>query len=381
MIFCLVFFCTAKAQETNFNQEVEKIKKNIDSITLAEKQQLKEKVMKIEKTVNELDKKSLELEKQIRTTQSQAKKAELEAQKVEIEKSKAEAQAKKLEEAKKTSLIIEKKVEAEKKKLEDLISGRVNRKVTEPEKNQEVILKVKTPQDSLVITRKVKKQKESNEKVSSQYSKRVHGGFNFALGFHSLATDDKFGNNAFKIWGSKSVEIGYSRNVRILPNNNLLHLNYGISVMVDKLKMRGDDYFVNNNGITELKVYESPLIKSKFKNVYITLPVNLELDLTPTFTVSDETYYPIKDSFRFGVGGYIGMLADSKQVLRYRNDNGDNVRRAEKGDFNVNQWIYGVSAHLGYGTNVFYIKYSLTPLFENNPVNEYPFSIGIRIGG
>ena len=375
IIFCLAFFCSAKAQETNFNKEVETIKKNIDSITLSEKKLLKERVIEIEKVTNELEKQAVEIEKQARKAQTQAKKAELETRKAEIKAAKAEAQARKLEEAKKTSLIIEKKVEVEKKKLEDLISGRVNQNISKPEEEeQQITIKIKGVQDSLVIKRNANKKYE-------RYSKRVHGGLNFAIGFHSVATDDKFGNDAFKIWGSKSVEVGYSRNVRLLPDNNLLHLNYGVSVMVDKLKMNRNDYFINNNGITELKPYDTPLIKSKFKNVYVTLPINFEFDLTPSYTRNNKNYFPIKDSFRFGLGGYIGVLADSKQVLKYRNENGDKIRYVEKGDFNVNQWIYGVSAHLGYGVTVFYMKYNLTPLFKNNPVDEYPFSIGVRFGG
>ncbi|MBV7439985.1 hypothetical protein KRX57_00970 [Weeksellaceae bacterium TAE3-ERU29] len=375
IIFCLAFFCTAKAQETNFNKQVEAIKKNIDSITLSEKELLKERVIEIEKAANELEKQATEIEKWAHKAQTQAKKAELEARKAEIKAAKAEAKARKLEEAKKTSLIIERKIEAEKKKLEDLISGRVNETISKPEEEeQQVTIKIKGVQDSLVIKRKINKKHERN-------AKRVHGGLNFAIGFHSLATDDKFGNDNFKVWGSKSVEVGYSRNVRILPNDNLLHLNYGVSVMVNKLKMSRNDYFLNNNGITELKPYDTPLIKSKFKNVYVTLPVNFEFDLTPSYTRNNRTYFPIKDSFRFGLGGYVGILADSKQVLKYRNDNGDKIRYVEKGNFNVNQWIYGVSAHFGYGVTVFYMKYNLTPLFQNNPINEYPFSIGIRFGG
>lgn len=48
--------------------------------------------------------------------------------------------------------------------------------------------------------------------------------------------------------------------------------------------------------------------------------------------------------------------------------------------YNVNEWTYGVSAHIGYGWFSFYARYSLVPLFTNNPINEYPFSVGIRLG-
>ena len=38
----------------------------------------------------------------------------------------------------------------------------------------------------------------------------------------------------------------------------------------------------------------------------------------------------------------------------------------QKGDFNVNNFIYGLSAYIGYKETSLYVKYDLNPIFENN---------------
>ncbi|WP_172915608.1 hypothetical protein [Capnocytophaga canimorsus] len=218
------------------------------------------------------------------------------------------------------------------------------------------------------------------KKCDKRDLKRIRGGLNFALAFHNMRSNEHFSNDKFRIWGSKSVEIGYYNNVRLLKDNNLLHLNYGLSWMMNKLKMKDSDYFVNNNGITEIQPYKVPVIKSKFKTHYLILPMNLELDFTPICTYEDKKHYPIHKSFRVGVGAYAGLLLNSKQKVKYR-ASGSTHKELNFNRMNVNEWIYGVSAHIGIGSGVFYARYSLVPLFRNNPTNEYPFSIGMRWGG
>jgi hypothetical protein len=52
--------------------------------------------------------------------------------------------------------------------------------------------------------------------------------------------------------------------------------------------------------------------------------------------------------------------------------------RKEKGDFNVNDFIYGVSAYLGFSETSLYVKYDLNPMFADNAVKQNNVSLGVR---
>ena len=200
-----------------------------------------------------------------------------------------------------------------------------------------------------------------------------------AIGFHNLNSSNGFGDNRFKPLGSKSFALGFTSGFRLLKTNNLLHINYGIAWMHDGLKFKESEYFVRENGVTKSVEYTAnKLNKSKLRTNYLIVPVDFEFDFTPPKTKNGVTIYPVHDSFRVGFGGYVGVSIGNSQKIRY--DDGSIHKNVIREDLNISPWVYGLSAHLGYKSCVIYARYSLAPLFRNNPVNEYPFSIGIRFG-
>jgi len=76
--------------------------------------------------------------------------------------------------------------------------------------------------------------------------------------------------------------------------------------------------------------------------------------------------------------GYTGFRLKSKQFQLFDDGNGHDVTMKEKGDFNVNNFIYGVSGYLGYNQMSLYLKYDLNPMFKNNTVKQKNISLGIR---
>ena len=199
----------------------------------------------------------------------------------------------------------------------------------------------------------------------------------YSLGFHNLKQGNHFSNNYFRTNYSNSLEIGFLMNTRLLKNNNLLHLTYGTSLLVNTLRMKGNTYYVIDDNITKIMPYPKEVTLSKFKTHYMIVPLNLEFDFTKPVEKKGKTYYPFAESFRFGVGGYIGVLWTAKQKIKY-NEQGGKVKDVAFKNFNVNELIYGVSAHIGYKSCLLYARYNLVPLFKSNPINEYPYSIGIR---
>ena len=368
-MFLIVAFEGITAQD--FKDKIAQTKRSIDSIVTAEKAQLKERLRTIE---YRLDRKEI---------------TEIESRDLKREASKEAAEAiriKTREQSEKLSALLHQRI-AEKHLSDSIIYKKEMQKVIDsvdienrPTKTERMEVYVDRnyvhiDHNGIYIGQVPYREEDYYE---SDY-KRTQGGGYFALAFHNLNSSEHFSNNHFRLWGSKSVEIGYTRNTRLLKNNNLLHLNYGLSWMMDKLKMKEDEHFVKNGNITEIVPYPKETIKSKFKTMYLILPISLEFDFTEPVQYKGKTYYPAQMGFHAGVGAYVGALLATKQKVKYT-ENGSTHKDMNRKYYNVNEWTYGVSANIGYGWFSFYARYSLVPLFTNNPINEYPFSVGIRLG-
>ena len=368
-MFLIVAFEGITAQD--FKDKIAQTKRSIDSIVTAEKAQLKERLRTIE---YRLDRKEI---------------TEIESRDLKREASKEAAEAiriKTREQSEKLSALLHQRI-AEKHLSDSIIYKKEMQKVIDsvdienrPTKTERMEVYVDRnyvhiDHNGIYIGQVPYREEDYYE---SDY-KRTQGGGYFALAFHNLNSSEHFSNNHFRVWGSKSVEIGYIRNTRLLKNNNLLHLNYGLSWMMDKLKMKEDEHFVKNGNITEIVPYPKETIKSKFKTMYLILPISLEFDFTEPVQYKGKTYYPAQMGFHAGVGAYVGALLATKQKVKYT-ENGSTHKDMNRKYYNVNEWTYGVSANIGYGWFSFYARYSLVPLFTNNPINEYPFSVGIRLG-
>ena len=368
-MFLIVAFEGITAQD--FKDKIAQTKRSIDSIVTAEKAQLKERLRTIE---YRLDRKEI---------------TEIESRDLKREASKEAAEAiriKTREQSEKLSALLHQRIAEKhlsdsityKKEMQKVIdSVDIESRPTKTERTEVYVDRnyVHIDHNGIYIGQVPYREEDYYE---SDY-KRTQGGGYFALAFHNLNSSEHFSNNHFRLWGSKSVEIGYIRNTRLLKNNNLLHLNYGLSWMMDKLKMKEDEHFVKNGNITEIVPYPKETIKSKFKTMYLILPITLEFDFTEPVQYKGKTYYPAQMGFHAGVGAYVGALLATKQKVKYT-ENGSTHKDMNRKYYNVNEWTYGVSTNIGYGWFSFYARYSLVPLFTNNPINEYPFSVGIRLG-
>lgn len=208
--------------------------------------------------------------------------------------------------------------------------------------------------------------------------RRTTSQFVLAVGVNNLVTDGSVDNSDFRYWGSHFYEWGTTWNTRILKNNNLLHAKYGFSVMYNNLRPTDNRYFVADGKETSLEVFDKNLKESRMRNVYVTVPLHLEFDFTKKRTDKDgKTIFKTHDSFRLGIGGYAGLRVKSKQILKYEEDD-IKYKIRQKGDFNVNDFIYGLSAYVGYKETSLYIKYDLNPMFANNAIDQNNVSLGVR---
>ncbi|WP_309641757.1 hypothetical protein [Flavobacterium sp.] len=328
----LLFLTQIFAQET-FESRAKVIASKIESITKEEKAALKEEVEAV----------NIQLEKK-KITQEQAdqKKQEL-----------ASTRAKN----------IETRVALVQDELKDLVQEKVDGKIKEQDSSRTWVFHFDN-----------KKHKQKN----LDGERRTTSQFVFAFGLNNLATDKSIAHSDYRFWGSHFYEWGFTYNTRILKNDNLLHAKYGLSLMYNNLRPTENRYFKETGNQTNLEVSATHLNDSRFRNVYVVLPAHLEFDFTKKKQKDDKTIFRTHKSFRVGLGGYVGANIKSKQILKYEDEDGNNVKQKTKGDFNVNDFIYGASAYIGYREVSLYAKYDISPLFANNAVDQNNVSFGLR---
>lgn len=294
--------------------------------------------------------------------EKEALKLEIEGVNIQLENgslSNAQADDKKLQLAESRAKSIEFRVAAAKKELEDLIQQKVDGKIAEKE-----------PKKTYGIT-------FDHKKYDGQSEKRTTSQFVFAFGLNNLVTDKALAHSDYRYWGSHFYEWGLTWNTRLMKEDNLLHLKYGASLMYNNLRPTDNRSFADTGKQTVLVTNATHLEDSRFRNVYIAVPIHLEFDFSKTEIKDDKKIFRSHNGFRFGIGGYVGGNIKSKQILEYERD-GHDVKDREKGDYNITDFIYGASAYVGYKEISLYAKYDLSPLFKNNSVDQNNISYGIR---
>ncbi|MBN8640395.1 MAG: OmpH family outer membrane protein [Flavobacteriales bacterium] len=300
---------------------------------------------------------------------------EKEALKIEVEEvnkqlengslTKAQADEKKQKLAEARATIIENKVAVAQAELKDLVQQKVDGKIKEVSKDR-----------SYTINFDWKKKNDSLKRVNGE--PRTTSQFVFAAGLNNLVTDGDVENSDFRFLGSHFYEWGVSYNYRLAKDSNLLHLKYGWSVMYNNLRPTDNRSFVVTGDQTNLETSPYDLDESRLRNVYLAIPMHLEFDFSGKKVKDDKTIFRSHQSFRFGFGGYGGIRLKTKEILKYEDENGDNIKQKTKKDFNASNFIYGVSAYIGYKETSLYVKYDLNPLFQNNPIKQNNVSLGVR---
>lgn len=336
VILVFLFVSKVLGQET-FESKAKKIANKIEKVTKEQKAILKEEVEAVNVQLSEG-----------KITQEQADKRKKEL---------SEARA----------IIIEEKVTLAQNELNDLVQQKVDGKI----KEQDSIKKGKI----VIYWDKNDKNKKSRDSIHGE--KRTTSQFVFAMGLNNMIANGKLQDSNYGFMSSHFYEWGFTYNSRLMKNDNLLHAKYGLSLMYNNIRPTDNRSFVVNGDQTVLQTNAINLDESRFRNVYIVLPLHLEFDFSKPQVSNGKTYFRTHKSFRFGIGGYAGINVKSKQILKYDQDDLD-YKTTIKGDYNVNNFIYGLSSYIGYKALSLYAKYDLNPLFQDNPVKENNISLGLR---
>ena len=210
------------------------------------------------------------------------------------------------------------------------------------------------------------------------YDRRTTSDIVFAFGFNNaLIEGQDLGDSPYKIAGSGFMELGYAWKTRIFDNTNFWRIKYGFSFQWNKLDIKDNQFFVNQNDEITLQEFPAELNKAKFRTTNLVFPVHIEFG--PSKKIEKEKYfrYSTRNKFKVGLGGYAGLNIGSMQKLKYKED-GNRIKDKQRGGFEVNEFVYGLSGYLAWGDTALYVKYDLNPLFKNQSVDQNNISVGVR---
>jgi len=344
IVTCLV--TNLSAQEEQYQRKIEILQNLKDDIITQEKEALKEEVEKINQQLKEDD-----------ITAEQAKVLKEEA-------------------AKKHALNIENKIAI------------VDNKIALLKRNEDDVIAIeKTNQydedDGMfkidVNGERVVSINSNDWKKEIRYDRRTYIDPVVAVGFNNTIIDGQsLEDSPYKLGGSRFIELGWAFRTRVFKNSNALRLSYGMSFQFNGLKPKNNQYFVVNNGETELQEFEFDLRKSKFRMDNLVFPIHFEFGPSKFSKTDKRIRYSIHNQFRFGIGGYGGFNIGARQKLKYKNSEGRSVKDKLKGGYDTSSFVYGLSAYMGFDGVQLYAKYDLNPIFRNAAVEQRNISLGVR---
>jgi hypothetical protein len=219
---------------------------------------------------------------------------------------------------------------------------------------------------------------------------RTTSQFVFAVGLNNLVTKGElstFNNKNIKFSTSRFYEWGLTAKTRLIKNSPFLHLKYGVSLLYSNLRPTDNQHFVRisptssfpTKGQTILEPYEVNLKHEPyFRTVHWTIPIHMEFDFSKKNREGDNIRFSSQRGLRIGVGGYLGLLSGSKQILEAKTDFGQEKKEIIRNKYGVNEFVYGFSGYIGYKDVSLYAKLDLNPIFTINPIEQNNASIGIR---
>ncbi len=209
---------------------------------------------------------------------------------------------------------------------------------------------------------------------------RTWQSFNFDLGTNNYLNDGKFpdGNNelySVRPWGSWYVGLASIQRTRL---GKKFFLEWGVGVNWYNFKFQQDNILIqkDDNGVFFVEdTRDVNFRKSKLTASYVTA------SLIPVIDFGDNSrkariWEGYGNSFRIGVGPYVGYRIASHSKLVYK----DNGKEKEKDhdSFYLNNFRYGMRLQLGYRSTDLFFNYDLNELFaEGKGPKLNAFSFGV----
>lgn len=220
---------------------------------------------------------------------------------------------------------------------------------------------------------------KSGKRKPPKYDIRTTDRVVFAIGFNNAIGDGQsLDDSPYKLGGSGFVELGWNWQTRIFKESNFARLNYGFSFQWNKLDIKNNQVFVQNGDQTTLQDFPFDVKKAKFRTTNLVFPVHLEFGPSSKKEYDNRIRYSTYNKLKFGIGGYGGVRIGSMQKVVYEDADGNRVKNKEKRNFNTSNFVYGLSAYIGFSDISLYAKYDLNPLFKDQAFEQNNISLGLR---
>jgi len=329
------------AQEKSFEEKAKLLKIRIENVTAKERSLLKEAIKNIKKRLNS---------QEITAT---------------------EAQKLKESAALKSAKNIQDKVTPIENELRDLIKNKVDNTIYKVENSKRFSIGGFDIDYTNYHRRHHRRE---------YWKRRTHNYTVLSVGLSNLATNDDLGsleNNDIDFWKSHYLEIGSNSKTRVFKNSGFLYVDYGFSLIYNVLYPKQNKYFEVNGTVTNIKVHSENLDKSKFKNVQLIFPAYLEMNFGQPYQNENTRRFRSNRGFKIGLGGFLGLNLKTKQILKYEVNN-VKIKDFKKGDFNVNNFLYGLNAFVGINDTSIFVRYHLNSVFKNNLLDQNNVVFGLR---
>lgn len=203
--------------------------------------------------------------------------------------------------------------------------------------------------------------------------RKTKGYIVFSMGVNSLSNSPKNIYDNLDMVKSRFYEIGYARNSRLSADNNLLHLNYGLLLVYNNVRVK-NGYIYTQKENEVVAEFSSDVNKMRLRNSYLQVPIYLEFDF-----MSDERFAnpnkTAKKGLKIGVGGFMGFKIKTKQFVHFNDGKEETYTNLE-----TNNFTYGVGAYMGYSFVSLFVKYDIQSMFKQNIKNNpHNVSLGLKI--
>jgi hypothetical protein len=217
-----------------------------------------------------------------------------------------------------------------------------------------------------------KDKKPKSHKDKKFFSKSDFGLYiglnNFAHANEAIAPNEL---NSLRTWQSRYVALSLRKNATLVKGKKVdVAFSYGPEIawynfmlknsnVAREIEVRGKTMveFVENTRETE---------KSKLVMPYVNFPVLLNFGFK-------------EDKFKIGLGGYAGYRVGGYSMEKFSRRSEDKI----KGDFGLNDFIYGVTAEIGKKNGMtLFVRYDMNKLFKESQTSFndiQAFSVGFRL--
>jgi hypothetical protein len=222
---------------------------------------------------------------------------------------------------------------------------------------------------------------QAEQKVKTAARPNIPGSFIIDFGFNQPINEPANFDNDF--WGSRTVNLYYQYPIRF--GRSHFSFNPAIGLSLERWKFKNQYMLYDPDEPTAaVRVERYSLVPGvdffpEIKKImlitnYVEAPIEIRFDTKPE---------DISRSINFALGGRIGVLFDSQQKVKYREDE-QWKKSKQKEDWGLNFLRYGVYTRIGVGGFNLFGFYNLTPLFEEGKgpdatlMNTYTFGISVN---